>query len=343
MNSVDDLLMEWSYRTRRGYPVWGDVEDMKILDTIISEYPEGTIEKLFEASIKISDYPDFESFVISRYVMEGQEILGLPTLYDRLILTENYPLYELVLKGGHKNLKNTSYTLSENEKELLLLISETIRLTNGEPSELWFAIMYDGKVKGGVAGETGIVSDVDVGTSGVSLKNYARTASKLPSSIDFGTLDLETSKRFVSIIELFKVLSDREITASLTVNSINKMLAYLSDKENAVDINRFIQLAKDRDIIVLRRLGEKIINVMGTDNAMELVSKFIEAVNEMIDAKLTKVDWWAVILQNNIVHLHSSKVLSEMFNSTENQLSSNISNFKGNHLFVSTTAIRGRK
>lgn len=34
----DKLISEWSYRCRRGYPIWGDIEDMLVLQTILEEY-----------------------------------------------------------------------------------------------------------------------------------------------------------------------------------------------------------------------------------------------------------------------------------------------------------------
>ena len=48
------------------------------------------------------------------------------------------------------------------EGELFTLIMSFVKMENGDASELWFAIMYNGQAKGGVASETGIESDVDV-------------------------------------------------------------------------------------------------------------------------------------------------------------------------------------
>ena len=59
-------------------------------------------------------------------------------------------------------------------------------MKNGEPSELWFAIMYNGQAKGGVAKGGDIESDVDVDGTGVSIKNYTSIAN-----LDFGSLPAE--------------------------------------------------------------------------------------------------------------------------------------------------------
>ena len=36
-NLIDKVLLEWSYRCDKGYPVWGDVNDMRHLQSILEE------------------------------------------------------------------------------------------------------------------------------------------------------------------------------------------------------------------------------------------------------------------------------------------------------------------
>lgn len=306
-----------------------------LLRTLIAEgYITETVDPLPKK------FEDFEKFLDSKYIYEGQEIYGADNLYKALKLKEYSSLVPLVMGGGKRKLTTTSYTLSTDEEALLKLISSTIRISNGEPSELWFAIMYKGRVKGGVAGETGIVSDVDVKDSAVSLKNYGTGGKKIPSSIDFGTLDRETSIKFNQILDLFKMLTSIAVTPSITVASINKLLEFFSSKENINDINNFIKMSNDSNIGVIRRYGDRIRSVIGNKNATTLVPTFISSVNSMIESKLNKVDWWAVILSNKQVYIHSSESLIKLYTSTGNKLSPNLANFKGGHLYINASSIR---
>jgi hypothetical protein len=45
----------------------------------------------------------------------------------------------------------------------IILSRNTIKIPNGDESELWFAIAFGGLVKGAVAGESGIEADIEVG------------------------------------------------------------------------------------------------------------------------------------------------------------------------------------
>ena len=63
------------------------------------------------------------------------------------------------------------------------IIEHTIKIPNGNQSELWFAIAFKGKVAGAVAGAGGIETDIEVGDETVSLKNYNKVTVSSPTSI----------------------------------------------------------------------------------------------------------------------------------------------------------------
>ena len=354
---LDKILLEWSYRCDKGYPDVNNPADWLVLENVLVEMgielpferiveapktqPTTVKAKIKTATLKdaMKSPEDLGSYLTNKYVYPGQDIKGIEQFYDKLQLPKYSSLLPIVLNGGKKKLTDTSYELTSSEQSLLELISSTIQLSNGEPSEFWFAIMYNGKVKGGVAGETGIVSDVDVKDSGVSLKNYGR-GGEMPSSIDFGTLDRESAKLFNSILDLFILLTNIDLKASKTRNEINTLLNFFDNKENLNDINNFLKISKDSNIGVIKRYGDKLRNILGNKNAEFLVDAFIKSVDGVIESKLSKVDWWAVILKNKTVYVHSSKHLIDLYKSKNNRLSNNIANFKGNHLYVTGTSVR---
>ena len=117
-------------------------------------------------------------------VVQGQDVLNIDNFYSSLVKSPNSKkLFELIQNSGNKKLRSVHDSIEGLERELFDIIMGTIKIPNGEPSELWFAIMYNGQIKGGVAGETGITSDVDIDGQGVSLKNYSKI-----NTIDFGSL-----------------------------------------------------------------------------------------------------------------------------------------------------------
>ena len=270
---------------------------------------------------------------LQTYLEVGQSITGYDNLYSKLI--EKQVLFDLFMNGGGKELKDCTYDLCADSKELLELIIQTIRVTNGEPSELWFAIMYGGLLKGGVVGDTGIVSDIDVDGHGVSLKNYGKTST----SIDFGTLSPTASKIFYRILRLFMVISNKDVNATCTRTDLNRLLCWFDDQDNITDLEKFIEVCKDSDINILCNMLSEIERILDGESIDQLTRKFVEVVNDMIADKLNKVSWWAIILNKSQIHIHSSKTLISKFNSGGNRLSEMISNFKGGHLFVKRSSI----
>jgi hypothetical protein len=350
---IDTILREWSWRCDKGYPDFNNISDrirlQEVLDEMGIKLPfdrlvEATTSPVSKVVVKdaMKSAESLELFLMNKYVYPGQEIEGISLFYKSLKTPKYSKLVPLVLNGGTRKLKDTTYELTVEEQQLLQLISSTVRLSNGEPSEFWFAILYNGRVKGGVAGETGIVSDVDVKDAGVSLKNYGRTGD-MPSSIDFGTLDRESARLFNSILDLFVVLTGIELKASKTRNEINQLLDFFNKEENLNDINAFLDISKDSKIGVIKRYGDKIRTILGNERADYLVTAFVNSVNSVIKAKLSKVDWWAIILKNKSVYIHSSDSLIDLYASKESKLSSNIANFKGGHLYVTSSSVRSKQ
>lgn len=348
---IDSILTEWSWRCDKGYPDFNNVKDriklQEVLDEMNIDLPFERIHEDEDTDTTVTTTDDTvmaseESFIafMKKYRHTQQEIGNLDRLYD-LLMTDRYKdLIPIILNGGGHTLKNTKYSLNTEEKRLFDLISSTVHIENGNQSELWFAIMYNGKIKGGVAGETGIESDVDVGESGVSIKNYGRSG-KMPSAIDFGTLDKEASLKFNSMLNLFMLLTGKDLKTSNSRNEINNLLLkFFDDPDNIEDIKNFLKMSEDSQIGVIKRYGMKIREALNNENPDKLVEKFIDSVNEVVKDKLNKVEWWAVILKSQEVHVHSSKDLEKLFISTGNRLNDNIANFKGGHLFVKTSSIK---
>jgi hypothetical protein len=189
--------------------------------------------------------------------------------------------------------------------------------------------MYNGQAKGGVASETGIESDVDVNGKGVSIKNY-----KSIGNLDFGSLPAEDLKQLKKITNLLVVLTGVEFTAGLTRNSLNNLLKTLSSESFQADLKEILVIGKDTKIKALKNIYDAVVTLLPSGNTEELVDNFVNNINNLIANKIKKVEWWAIIASKNSLYLEPSSVIAGRLQSKEGQLSSVISQIKGNNLFI---------
>ena len=332
MNVIDKLYTEWAWRTKSGVPDINNPEDKAILDSLIKEFNDFGIKKQIISEIKSSS--DLESVIKSKYAVEGQDVLNIDNFYNSLSKSPNRDkLFNLINKSGGKALKPSHDKILGLEKELFDIIMATVKIPNGEPSELWFAIMYNGQIKGGVAGETGITSDVDVNNEGVSLKNYNKI-----HSIDFGSLSKTVEELLRDSVNLFQILTGGKVTKSLTRPSINNILGLIDSPSVISDIEEILKLSETTNIQAIKRLALQIENNLEERDPRSIVTKFCNGIDQNIKTKLNEVKWW-VTIHNGVCHIESSRDLYEKLRCVDNRLSQAISSFKDLHLFVNGNAL----
>jgi hypothetical protein len=62
-------------------------------------------------------------------------------------------LFNIIKSNQGKSLTPGNISLSGIDRELFNLVMQFTTVTNGEPSELWFAILFKGMAEGGVGGK----------------------------------------------------------------------------------------------------------------------------------------------------------------------------------------------
>jgi hypothetical protein len=325
MKVTDEILNEWSFRCHDGIVDLNDPKKLRILKEILEENGISLNEAID------SDAITFENFVKSKYLEKEQEISGLDSLYEAIQKSpEKNELFSLIQSSGNRSLKPGRSPIQSIEGTLFDLIKSFIKMTNGEPSELWFAIMYNGKAKGGVATGSDIESDVDVNGSGVSIKNYTQI-----SNLDFGSLPADELKQLKQIINLLVVLTGVEFTAGLGRDSINNLLTQLKDPSFQNDLRGILRIGADTQIKALQNMYNAIVRYVPNGDVEKLVDEFVDGVNEIIAKKITKVKWWAIINKSTrVLYLEPSDVIASRLYSKEGQLSPVFGQIKGNNLFV---------
>jgi hypothetical protein len=326
MTVTDEILNEWSFRCHDGIVDLNDPKKLRILKEILDENGISLNEAID------SDAVTFENFVKAKYLEEDQKISGLDSLYNAIQKSpKKNELFSLIQSSGNRPLKAGKSSIQSIEGDLFDLIMSSIKMKNGEPSELWFAIMYNGKAKGGVAKGSDIESDVDVDGTGVSIKNYTSI-----SNLDFGSLPAEELKKLKQIINLFIVLTGVEFTAGIGRDSLNNLLRTLKDPSFQEDIRGILKIGEDTQIKALQNMYAAIIKYVPNGDAEKLVDEFIDGeygINKLIANKITKVKWWAVINKNTL-YLEPSEVIANRLRSKDGQLTPVFGQIKGNNLFV---------
>jgi hypothetical protein len=326
MTVTDEILNEWSFRCHDGIVDLNDPKKLRILKEILDENGISLNEAID------SDAVTFENFVKAKYLEEDQKISGLDSLYNAIQKSpKKNELFSLIQSSGNRPLKAGKSSIQSTEGDLFDLIMSSIKMKNGEPSELWFAIMYNGKAKGGVAKGGDIESDVDVDGTGVSIKNYTSI-----SNLDFGSLPAKELKQLKQIINLLVVLTGIEFTAGIGRDSLNNLLRTLKSPSFQEDVRGILRIGADTQIKALQNMYAAIVKYVPNGDVEKLVDEFIDGeygINKLIADKITKVQWWAII-NKGILYLEPSDAIASRLRSEEGQLSPVFAQIKGNNLFV---------
>jgi len=334
MKVTDEILNEWSFRCHDGIVDLNDPKKLRILKEILDENGISLNEAID------SDAVTFENFVLSKYAVEGQSINGLQNLYNAI---NNNPqkedLFNIIESNQGKSLTPGNISLSDIDRELFNLVMQFTTVTNGEPSELWFAILFKGMAEGGVGGKgsklkkSNIVSDVSVGNEQVSLKNYTQI-----DKLDFGTLPKTELSDLKRLLTIYSIISGIELNASLTRNSINNLFNEISTGEFQQDLQEYLTDIKNSPNKIQQRIYASIKQLLPEDNVKEIVSGFISLINNAIKIKIAKVNWWGIIVggKKDIKNLYliPSEDVANKLSSSNKQLNPAVTQIKGQNLFI---------
>jgi len=357
MTVIDQILNEWSFRCHDGIVDINDPKKVAILNVILeengiessnlkdvdpnSETTPNTPEK------ELTEAEKFEKYIKQKYAVPRQEIFGLQNLYTAVDKDPQKTDLLNIIEKTSKTLIPGEISLNETDRKLFNLIMQYVKISNGEPSELWFAILFGGQVKGGVKEEEGekqsnIVSDIKVGSNEISLKNYTEI-----NILDFGSLSAEKLTEIKHLFTIFSIVSGKKLTPSLTRDSINNLFTAITSEEFLKKFEEFIEVVeKYPNIDILQKLYiviKPLLKASTPDikdgkDIKEIVNNFIKKINEIIKAKINTVNWWAIIKGGkkdiqNLYLLPSDEVIKRI-TSTDGQLNSAIKQFKGNGLYV---------
>ena len=348
--NIDSILTEWRYRLPAGYPKTAD--DFGILRDVILEMTDVDLteaERIVRRAMGLDEAPkdedleqertssgfsnsiEFEDYILSKYAVPGQEIIGLQPMYDSIIKnTESAELIELITGNSVLNLKTGSYPIRGVHGTLYDIIENIIKIPNGDQSELWFAISFKGKVSGAVAGESGIEADIEVGDQTISLKNYNKI------TFDFGSLPAAGTQLLNDFLEMAKLLTGQDISKSKGAKQINNVLDFLDDESVEAQVRQLIQMGETTDIMLIRNVGERLKKFYSlSDNLDKMIHAFCHIIDTTLKEKVLSVGWWGMIIKSNkTLFLESSTDVYSAVRCKNDRLSDAIANFHQNKLFV---------
>jgi len=348
--TIESIITEWSYRLPKGYPT--QPRDYKLLYDVILEMTDLTPleaqyivnraqgvneDVITEQSGPVGpanafdDAASFEIYVIENFAVKGQQIIGLPGMYDAIMNHENSDeLIKLIIGPTQMRLATGAFPIRGIYNVLFKIIESTIKIPNGNQSELWLAIAFGGQVKGAVAGQSGIEADVQIGTDTVSLKNYEDI------TFDFGSLSSDGVQLLNSFLEMGKLLTGQEINKTKGRGSINQVLDFLDNEKIESEIRQIIKLGNTSDITFLKNIAIQLEQFYTLDDNLDtMIHAFCRIVDDMISEKINSVGWWGMIVKGNTtLFLESSAELAPLLMCRNDRLSPAIANFHQNKLFV---------
>lgn len=341
--TIESIITEWSYRLPKGYPTQS--KDYKLLYDVILEMTnlspleaqhivnraQGITEGVITEQTEITDSASFEQYVMNKFSVKGQQIIGLNGMYDAMMNSpESDTLIQLITGPTQMRLATGVVPIRGTYETLYDIIKNTIKIPNGDESELWFAIAYGGLVKGAVAGESGIEADIEVGDQTISLKNYEKT------TFDFGSMPTEGVQLLNNFLEMAKLLTGMEINKSKGRDQINQVLNFLDNEKTEADIRNIIEMGRTSDIALLKNIGTRLESFYTLDDNLDtMIHAFCNIVDKMVAYKIRSVGWWGMIIKSNkTLFLEASEEIAPLLMCREDRLSPAIANFHQNKLFV---------
>jgi len=355
---IKKIINDWTYQLEAGYPkVDSDYEvlrevlqEMDLLTEVEIERTVAKARGLLEAdpTQPIEEFYTEDEFdqALEQYIYPGQEILHTDLLYGSIIglSAPEQQQVKQILQSDKPALKleNTRYQITGILLTLYNLIMKTVTVTNGEPSELWFSIVFKGKVAGAISGDDDIETDIVITKNNqtVSLKNYKET------TFDLGTLPKEASQYIKKFESLAALLTGRDPeTGSTSRLDVNAALLELNKESIQSDIDQFLKLNSDVQLITdlqerIRAILHKQLNIKDAEDLDNITKRFCLHIDRFVTSKLNLVDWWGFIIKKkNIIYLRDASIMIK--NSTHIKdasgnylLGPGIANFKGGKLFV---------
>jgi hypothetical protein len=334
-----DMQYSTAYNINRGYIMYGKGPkyQMQIFDPpanleqllLKPEFKPGERKSTVTLGI-FSNAETFSNFIRERYLSEGQSISGLDAFYKAVMLSkDSNKLKELIESTEtNKTLQQGEYPIAGTEAELYDILKQTVKIPNGQETELWVAIVF----KGLVVGAAGLTPDVDVDGQTISLKDYGRNV------FDFGSLDPETIKYLNKFISLAHLLTDVEINASITAPSINAVLDKLETDAIQNQIKDLLELSKVSKIPVIDKLASQIKSLLNTTNPEKgvhnLVVSFCNDIDRLLEMKIKGANWWGMVLNKKLYLESSESVFNSIKCTPGHRLSKAITQFKSNHIYV---------
>tara|TARA_Y100000034_G_scaffold131287_1_gene191709 strand:+ start:1586 stop:2764 length:1179 start_codon:yes stop_codon:yes gene_type:complete len=377
MTDINQIITEWTYRLDSGYPTKDS--DYDVLQNVLQELTEleqPAIQRIVRRARGLEEAPEqnlldigldpehhpitsealgmseqeFIQYIEERYLSPGQIVKGLGGLYNRInkldpeMLTK---VSDIILdSNAKKTIADGQYSMTAPEVALYSAITPGVTVTNGHPSELWFAIIYNGLVAGAVGGKDDIESDVIIGNDTLSLKAYTNT------TFDLGTLPGNAKAYLTKFIALSELLLDNvgdpgqafKYEYSMSANEINDALRRINDPKMIKELNNFLNTPSDIGIIEklknqLRQTLMRVVDSTYPEKIDKVDDFFCDQIDAFIREKINKVSYWGFILTDNkTVFIRSSATVTDALTSKivdgTRQLSPAITNFRQGKLFI---------
>jgi len=359
---IQSILTEWTYRLPKGYPT--EIKDYDALRDILremSDLPEAEQERVVRRAMGLEEDEDesqsasddfmtsaesFIKYIQQYYTVSGQIIENLDALYNKLKSIPK-PAYDDVIDI----LKDTNpyYPLTRSDIRILgtaLILynaCKVIKIPNGHWSELFFAFVFKGRVKAGVAGdEDNIKSDVETTNppANISIKSYEKT------TYDCGTLPTGAYPKLKKFIALGELLTGIDMeTSTISVIELNKILKELESEQLQDEIKKILA-QENSPFAIIRNAAMRIQSIIGKqspDYLENIIDAFCADLDKTLhEAFVEKINWWAMFNRNNdTLFLRPSEEIFEAVRCKETypRISDAIPNFHQGKVWLRGTSI----
>lgn len=291
----------------------------------------------------------FESYIQMYYVHPQQKIYNITSMYDSINKYTEPTRSSIFELCSRDRCSDTFMSRDMTDIEMHLYdASQTIKISNGDPSEIWCSIIYNGILESSVSNgnKSGVTTDVSVGSQRLSIKSHK---SRKSSHINLGRFQ-KVSERAVDednlyqIIDLLRDISGQrpsinkstgKETAGLGREDLNRVLDRVESTKVTEQVREILQI--ETSVSVFQRIQEQI-RSLTNQYSMSLSEGFCRVMDTSMYRHTHAVDRW-ILLDSycspyHIWTIDSDTLYERAKCTTEHRLSNCIASLDGGYLWI---------
>lgn len=353
------IILEWFARLPKGYANYPySKEEIKVLQEVLDdneidadandinnasepgqeeqpEEPQEPTQRRFRG--KTADFMEspeaLSSFIISRYTDGVVKIQGFDKLHKTIRNLSDQRLQsvtKMIYENTNRELINGTFKMGDNERLLLKLILNSLKIQDSNSFNLFLAIIYDGKINAYKN-----PTEFQVNFTVAEQIRVATHTNFNSQTISLGVITPELKNKLETLKGIYKLIKNRDLDSSYPVTEVNSVLAELQNPNVQQEIQNLLTNARSSNIESMKALAQQIQTTLDSTSIQELAASFINDVDSVLRLKFSDINH-IITVTNRMVYV---KRVGQIYKKLkpETNIPNSIMNFSNGNLNLSST------